>query len=984
MTPGTHRFRLFTIPAGVPFVDALAKGVLDDAGPAPEALAAYTILLPTRRAVRSLREAFLRLSDGRPLLLPRLQTLGDLDEDALTITGWEELAGPAGMLAPPAISGTRRQLLLTRLVQRFEGGTVSPEQAARLAAELARLLDEVQTERLDFDRLTGLVPDEYAHHWQETLKFLQIVTQQWPAILAEEGAIDPAARRNQLLATQAEMWRSQPPAGPVIAAGSTGSIPATADLLEVIAGLPHGQVILPGLDRDLDEAAHEALDPGHPQYGMMRLLDRLEVAVSDVAVWPVTLEGVSHPARARLINDVLLPADVTDRWRDLGAPPEEALIGLSRVDCPGPEEEARVIALMMRGVLENRGRTAALVTPDRQLARRVASELKRWGITIDDSAGEPLARTPPGAFLRLVADAVAERFAPIPVLALLKHPLAAGGETSAIFRAKVRDLEIAALRGPRPAPGLRGLRRILGKDDEHLKPWLDRLAAMADEMAALFDGPPVSPAKLLAAHVALAEALAADRDDDGPRRLWSGEAGEAAAEFVSDLAAAFDVLGDIRPADYPALVEALMEGRVVRPRFGIHPRLAIWGLLEARLQHADLMILGGLNEGTWPPEAAADPWMSRPMRRDFGLPAPERRIGLTAHDFVQAFVAPEVVMTRSTRVDGTPTVPSRWLVRLDTFLTGFNDRLPRLDQDPWLYWQSLLDQAEPVRAERPAPRPPVAARPRRLSVTQVETWMRDPYAVYARHVLGLKALDPIDAAPDAAEYGTLIHRALNDFTSAFPDGLPDDALDQLLSLGQRRFEYALAHPGVWAFWWPRFERIAAWFIEEERVRRAEVSAIASEAKGKLTVDGPAGPFELIAVADRIDRLTAGGLRIIDYKTGAVPSKLEVAAGYAPQLPLEAAIASTGGFEGVEVQPVVALDYWRLRGGVPAGEIAPAGGDAAALAADALKGLTALVSVFDREETAYEARPRPAQAPRYSDYEHLARIKEWSVVEEGGE
>ena len=640
--------------------------------------------------------------------------------------------------------------------------------------------------------------------------------------------------------------------------------------------------------------------------------------------------------------------------------------------------------MKLRNALETTGKTAALVTPDRRLARRVATELGRWGIEIDDSAGLPLAQTAPGSFLRLTAELVAYQFLPLDFLAVGKHPLAAGGVVPVAFRQLVRDLEVAVLRGPRPAAGIEGLLDLVPENRQDLQDMLETMKAMSAEFCQAMAKPQVSLQELLKTHVAFIEALAGSDDQSGLERVWVGDAGEAAGGFIAELMEVGDVLGDINGASYPALLDVLMTGRAVRPSFGSHPRLAIWGLLEARLQHADLVILGGLNEGTWPPDVGSDPWMSRPMRKDFGLPSPERRIGLTAHDFQQAFCAPEVVITRSSRVDGTPTVPSRWLMRLEKLLIGLGGAASDLllVESPWLYWQSLLDRPDgpPKPIEPPAPRPPVEARPRQLSVTQIETWMRDPYAVYARHILRLRALPPLDSAPDAANYGTLIHDSLDEFTRVYPDFLPGDALDKLIEIGAKQFESILKHPSVWAFWWPRFLRIASWFVDLEAERRQEIIAIHSEVLGELVVEGRAGPFKLIAKADRIDELKEGGLRIIDYKTGAPPSKKEVAAGFAPQLPLEAVIAEEGGFTGVAAKPVNHLDYWRLRGSNPAGEVSSAGGSPSDLAAEAKEGLEALVRLFDDVATPYEARPRPDAAPKYSDYEHLARVKEWSSSE----
>ncbi len=979
-----------TILPGVPFVDALAAGLTASFGDDPLALIRATVLLPTRRACRALGEAFLRQCGGAAMLLPRMMPMGDLEEEAPS-AGDESIVAEAVEL-PPAMPALRRRVLLSRLILRHGArpelgghGPVTPAQAARLADGLADFLDQVQIENLSFDGLKDLAPERFARHWQITLDFLTILTEHWPAILAEQGCVDPAARRNLVIEAQCNAWRDRPPTEAVIAAGSTGTVPATAKLLELVAGLPDGMVVLPGLDTTLTVDAAANLPPTHPQAGMARLVDRLGVAPADVAEWPSTGLAATSPARAGLINAALRPPAAEP------GPLSEAVVadataGVRLVACPGPQEEAGVIALAMRRALEVPERTAALVTPDRALARRVTAELRRWGVEIDDSAGTPLAHTPPGVFLRLAAAFAAERAAPVPLLSLFKHPLASGGMEPAAFRANVRRLERAALRGPRPAPGLAALRRLLGRAaPDELLSWFDALAEMARPFMDAVQRPAVAVADLVSAHVAFAEALSAGPDGDGSRRLWAGEAGDAAAGFIAQLNQAVGHFAPVAGADYAALFETLMDGEVVRPRYGLHPRLHIWGLLEARLQHADLVCLGGLNEGAWPPEAHADPWLSRPMRQVFGLPPPERRIGLTAHDFAQAFSAPDVLLTRAARVEGTPTVPSRWLLLIENVIdaAGMDGKAllaKQVDGDDWLGWQAALDRpgkVQPVAPPRPCP--PVAARPRGLSVTRVETWMRDPYEIYARYVLKLVPLDAIDSSPGAADRGTVVHKAIEDFMQAWPDALPDDIRAELLEVGRQAFgRQLLALPGVRAFWWPRFERIAAWFADQEPGYRATLTESRSEVVGKLEFQAPAGLFTLTAKADRIDRLTAGGLAIIDYKTGAIPRRGDIEGGLAPQLPLEAAIARAGGFEGIAAAEVMALAYWRLSGGDPPGETVAAGADIAALADAAQDGLDRLIARFDDAATPYLSRPDPHRAPRFPDYAHLARVQEWSV------
>jgi ATP-dependent helicase/nuclease subunit B len=1000
LTPETES-SLFTIPSERSFVDSLARGLLRESGGDPIRLADYAILLPTRRACRALTEAFLRQSDGAALILPRLTALGDTDEDELAL---DESAGLDLATLPPAVPELRRLMMLSDEILRWretEGAAVTagdppltPDQAVHLAAELARFLDQVETERLSFDGLEALVPEDLATHWQATLDFLRHFSQAWPARVAEAGYLEPVARRNLLLEHKAEQWRAHPPKGPVLAAGSTGSIPATADLLAAIAALPQGSVVLPGLDLDSDDENWAAIgdDPTHPQWAMAQLLDKLGVTRDAVAVWrDEGVDGHAVGERQRLIREAMRPATTTGHWQHLDSFAEAALDGISLVECANEAEETGVIALILRQVLETEAKTGALVTTDRRLARRVAAALRRWDIEIDDSAGRPLADTPPAAFMRLIAEMAAGGFGPVALLAFAKHPLAACGMAPQRFRSLARAFDRKVLRGPRPAPGIAGLREVLAQTDprvltaperESLAVWLDALEAALAPLTGFGAENDTAPlADFVDAHIAVSEALAGSDAEVGAARLWAGEDGEALAGFFAELRESASALPPVPVDEYPAILDALLGRKVVRPRYGRHPRLHIWGPLEARLQRAHCLIIGGLNEGSWPREPAPDPWLSRPMRVRFGLPLPEQRIGLSAHDFAQGLAAPEIVLTRARKLDGAPTVPTRWLSRLQSvlFAAGRVDGLPQ--PADWLDWHRATVRAGPRRAiEPPAPAPPVAARPRHLSVTQVEVWRRDPYSIYARHILRLRKLDPLEADPGAADRGILIHEALDRFLRDFPDDLPEDAEAELLRIGEDIFAAALARPAVGAFWWPRFRRIAGWFTGLEAERRATVAAIYSERRGELVIEAPAGPFKLTAIADRIDaRLPegAGGYELIDYKTGTVPRPSEVELGYAPQLPLEAAIAEAGGFEGVDARAVTALSYWRLTGGEPPGEIKPAASDIGGLAAAALAGLTRLVADFDDAERAYPAIPAPRYRPRYSDYDHLERVLEWA-------
>jgi ATP-dependent helicase/nuclease subunit B len=983
----TGKPAVYNIAAGIPFLHALAAGILEKTGDAPEALPKVSVLLPTRRACRSLSEAFLRLSDGKPLLLPKMTPLGDIDEDELAFADDDGFGGEIAFDIAPAISSLRRQLLLTHLILARKDSRTTPDQAARLAQELARLLDQVQTERISFDGLKKLVTSgELSGHWQQILKFLTILTDNWPAILASEGVLDPTQRRNQLLDAQAAAWRNNPPDGLVIAAGSTGSIPATAALLKVIARMPSGMLVLPGLDRYANRSVWEALEPTHPQYGLANLLKMLAVKRDDVTDWPSPVKAVSLPSRTHLISDALIPASLTDSWQNKPQPDEAALDGVTTIEADSERVEAGMIALTMRQVLETEGKTAALVTPNRALARRVTAELGRWHINIDDSAGRPLAETPAGVFLRLSARVLADDMAPVGLLALLKHPFAAAGMNPAAFRAQVRYLERTLLRGPRPRPNIEGLRAAITEVRPAKVRELNRFIDCLEGVFGRFNDKATPLKDLLKTHLDFAEALATSDEKVGASRLWAHDDGEELANFVAELSAAADTLDDVEPWQYPALFDALLKPRAHRPRYGRHPRLHIWGLLEARLQHTDVMILGSLNEGCWPPEAQVSPWMSRPMLEAFGLPQPERRLGLTAHDFTQAASGPQVIFSRAVRSDGSPTVPSRWLLRLQTLIKGtvLKDALrPRIETQQ-LFTAIDLPEHNFEPAE-PLPTPPLASRPREMSVSEIETWIRDPYSIYARRILGLKVLDPIDTDPGAAERGTVVHQALDRFIKLWPNDLPKNPIKELLEVGATVFDEQMTNAVVRAFWWPRFERIADWFIDNERQKRLlGQTPLRTETSAKMTFSTPGGNFILKARADRIDRLSSGGLAIIDYKTGSVPSKKQILSGLAPQLTLEAAMAAAGKFNGVSAEDVSELVYMQLSGGRKPGAESSVSKDVETLADNALLGLQKRVTDFDDKNTPYLSRPIPMFSSRFGDYDHLARVKEWMAGDEGEE
>jgi ATP-dependent helicase/nuclease subunit B len=971
---------LAIIPLHLSFLDTLARRWLDAHPHAPDR---GFILLPTRRAARSLATAFLNANAGRPMLLPRIVALGTIDEAPISLSGEFDL--------PPAVSAIQRNALLARMILKLppeRGGARSIDQAWMLAAELAKLLDEADRAELDLaTALQAASAVEHALHWQTTLQFMDIVTHALPEVLAAMGVMNPVARQVRLLGLQAQQWETTPPTEPVWAAGLTGAIPSVARLMRVVAGLERGLVILPGLDMAMSDHAWEAMDDSHPQAGLARLLADISARRGDVAVWD-GVQAVSEK-RVDLFCTALLPAQSLQAWRE---PMQPDIAGLYRLSSADQQEEAAAVAMVLRDAIQTPNRRAALVTPDRDLAARVSAELLRWGVVADDSAGEALAAAPPTVFLRLLARAATEEFAPVALLSLMKHPLAAAGLAPATCREAARSLELALFRGPKPQPGLTSLKRLAEHAPAAARDLVYRLEEQAAPLLRVMAGVAVSATDALAALIAAAEALASTETVPGAERLWAGAEGDALAVLLAEASEALAGLPDQRPRDLPALLDALLAGAILRSRRALrgrseteeHPRIFIWGLLEARLQSADLIVLGGLSEGVWPPTTDPGPWMSRPMRRYAGLPSPEVTVGQTAHDFVStACAAPVVVLSCPSRRDSAPTVPSRWLARIAALLQG---QKMALAEHPAARWVRLLDlpSQAPVPIAPPRPCPEVVLRPRRLSVTEIETLLKDPYAIYAKHVLRLRSLDPLEQSTDAADYGSLVHAGLHRFLSEVHEKLPPDARRRLREAMDAALLEADLRAALVAWWRPRLHRIAEWVVDEEILRRQNASPtrIASEATGDWLLPTQRG-FTLRGRADRLEFRDDGSIAVIDYKTGTPPTQASVDAGFSPQLPLEAAMVEAGAFGPDMHGQVGALIYWHLTGGAePGSSTILYKSDVVAIAratASASDSLVALLNAYDDPGTPYLAQPHPGQKPRFPQYAQLARVAEWDLA-----
>jgi ATP-dependent helicase/nuclease subunit B len=1039
--------RVFSVPLSVPFLRSVIAALIDgrlvegfEARKDPARLAEATLYLPTRRAVRVAHEVFLDELRSDAAVLPRIVPLGDIDEDELAFADEADaLGGAAPLDIPLRLGELERRLTLARLVAAWAKGDVlaplvvgGPASTLSLAADLARLIDDMVTRDVPWDALDKLVPDQLDQYWQHSLQFLQIARKTWPDYLAEIGRIEPAARRDLLIAAEARRL-SMHHAGPVIAAGSTGSMPATAKFLHAVAKLKNGAVVLPGLDTDLDEDAWKTIGgvktaqgafeihpaSNHPQFAMHALLRRFGLTRRDVEI----LLPPAPDGRDVLLSEAMRPSHATDHWHerlqqaDIAGRIAAGMTNLAVIEAPNPEMEALAIAIAMREA-RHLQKSAALVTPDRALARRVMAALTRWNLDFDDSGGEVLIETSAGIFARLTAEAVAGGLEPPTLLALLKHPLCRLGGAMGAFKSAIDALELALLRGTRPQPGTSGLateferfRDELGKlnrDEpsalhraeqrarlnndqlENIQALIARLRSALAPLESLGAQKPYDFAELAQRHRDVLIELS--RDENGIALGFEEQSGFALAAAFDDLLAEQRRSGlMLQLPDYPEVFQTAFADRAVRRPEKIGATLHIYGPLESRLMQADRVIIGGLIEGVWPPAPRMDPWLSRPMRHELGLDLPERRIGLSAHDFAQLLGGEEVILSHSAKAGGAPAVASRFLHRLEAVAGDESWNAATKKGEQYVRFAEALDRPEKVTpVAQPEPKPPRATRPQKLSVTAIEDWLRDPYTIYAKYILRLEALDPVDMPLSAADRGSAIHDAIGAFTKDFATKLPDDPVSALRQIGERCFAPLMARPEARALWWPRFQRIATWFAEWESARREHIDNIDAEIMGEITIPlDNERSFRLLARADRIERRRDGSYVILDYKTGQPPTGKQVRMGLSPQLTLEAAILREGGFPNIPGGASVGeLTYVRLSGNNPPGEEralelkirsndTPQPPDKAA--DYAREQLEVLIRKFENEDEPYRSLNLPMWSNRYGTYDDLARIKEWSAA-----
>lgn len=1029
MEPRRGGLNLYSISSDAPFLLSFARSFLQGQlfpdykldFSNPLALSCVEIYVPTKRAARSLSQIFLDLNPQKSCFLPRIIPFSDLEatQEQLSFVQKDILS------LPPKIEFLDRLLLLARLVrpwhkrlpdyarQLFSDSLIEvptcSSDAIHLGRMLSDLLDEVEREGADIEKIKAIIPEDLAGWWQITREFLEIILSHWDSILAERGVISKERWRQEILKKQISLWDKAPPKCPVIALGLKSEDKFTANFLKKIASLDLGAVILPGLDRYLSDSIWQDLDNkavltnfSHPQYVLKRLLSFFEVDRDTVIFLG---EGSKEKKeRERLLSMALWPVEATKDWNLVDKSfAETALQHVSLIEAPTENEEALAIALALREAIEDSSKTAALVTGDRILARRVAVQLARFGVIANSSVGEPLSETAPLNFVRLLLSAIFDDPDGLYFLSLMKHPYFHAGFSRSETRALVERFEFLFLREDFNKEQLslkfdikscvqffEGVKASweeerLQKEGELLSKiscLLRRIEVAIKPLMVFYGAEAASIDKLSIATVSVCEELA--KDMQGEHKLYEGEAGKAFVCFFQELILERSEF-TFSSQEWPSILSALLVDINITPEAYGHDRLYIWGRLEARLQTVDTVVIAGMNEGEMPKVQGSDPFMSRMMKQEISLKPPEYKIGIEAHDFSMLFGMDRVILSRSLRTGGEPTQKSRWLERLQILAGEENFAMIRKRGKKYLSYGHLLDESSLVSlAERPCPKPSVHIRPKHYSVTDLELLQNNPYAIYAKKILRLKPLSPIRREISKRALGIFFHALIARLGSVSWKGSEEALRKQFLQILEEEFSQLRLEPAVEILWYSRFYALGEDYIYWERAQASsekffEISSL------PLPI-GDSGAF-VKGRADRIQKNIDGTVDIIDFKTGALPSKTSVYNFEKLQLLLEAILLQEGAFL---IKPPVKLGklfYIHLgtRGSLEILDITEGKRKdgialtAEELAREAWERLEDLIKYYNNPQSGYISYRISRDSSSYENaYDHLSRVKEWEI------
>lgn len=938
---------IYSIPFSAPFLETIADYLLSRQS--TFSLSQWTIFLPTHRAGQALSDILFRKEKEKTFVLPRILSLGDLDPEEIVLSsqeGTEKLSFPR-----PIISAYRRKLLLASLISKFQytDHPISFDQALIWAESLLSFIDEMQTEGIDLKTLkdVSFTSGGHAEHLEKIQKFLTLLGENWDKILEDEYCIESIVWQRQLMKAQADFLEKQQKDAPLMIAGSMGTIDSTSHLIKVIAHLNNGVVILSGFQQDLST---EILSPHHPQFLLRRLLDKIEVS-------PLEVQKLDLNKKSSLFLEHIFDDQCKAEERVASC-----LENIQYVEASDEGEEARLVAIAIRKSLEEGKRKIVCISPNQKLLRRISTELRFWSLSVFREK-KPLIEEKTGSFLHLISLWFSEPFPAVSVASTFKHVFVSKKkETWLLFEKYV----LGRWGGTLSFDALDYFSgRRTGEIDVQKE---EEVKVFYQELKGFFQSFPHE--RSLGFYLDKMEKILQWllESDKKIEEIFLSEDPQTASEFQQ-------LWADLRKSsslmmEHPKQVSDIFFNLLSRHQAGNiraenNDIILFMSPAEARFIEADFTILVGLNEGTWPAEVRVDPFFSSSMRHHIGLPSVENKIGQSAHDFL-SFLCREgpILVTRSLKTGGSPSVPSRFLSHLTLFLNKHSVQFSSGENlKGWM--KSLTEVPRLKNLLPPAPIPPVSHRPKKLSITDIGVLLKDPYSIYAKHILKLVPLNGFASKDKARLFGLFAHHFLHRWHSHPEDFMRDAWVEKAKFL----FECYMGPIDQARLWWEKFLLLFDWVKGKKKLKNS-----LTEVKGEMILAQDASLFTIFGRADRIDWNENEAI-LIDYKTGAPPSLSDIKKGKAHQLALEALILLKNGFNGVPSQVALKeLQYW----GLLSGEIVSIKEeDLPAVVSQTRENLENLIESFQREDMPYLSYPKGVV--KGGPYDHLSRVQEWSTI-----
>jgi ATP-dependent helicase/nuclease subunit B len=935
--------------------------------------------MPNRRSANALRTVFLEEIESGSRILPSIEAIGDLDEKAIVLSGVDSDSLLEYLKSQKtSLEIGYRLLLLRETMLNYSHSSI--EQAMGLSKELDVFLRDIENYEIDFSKLDNLVGEDLAIHWQQILDFLKNFGTRWQDLLNKHNIASTYGNRVSSVRFYEKILKKVGLKNPLLMVGNFEPSESTLNLMKTLLKCDNAYLIFKGLENVMTAEECQSIDETHSHFLSEKTLEKL-------ALDKRSMVNLRYPEYKTIGNDSLqslyismLPPELTYRWQNNDKICE--LKHIQYIECREIHDELNLIMVYLLDHIAKNGLKNIALVANQELSQRLELLLSYWNIPFNNNYGKKFILHGVVRYLMLIVEVYNENYRANKLLSLLKNNFTRFGYDREKLLKNIQLFEEYILHNGVNRNGMESYRvNLRSVENEQTREDLTEFFDRIESYFAILDGKNLPLEKLVQNHLQLAEKLAGSVENDGADILWhSEESGEKVRElFYGELLLQSKYFGNSNIADYEYILNFLISERSYSDDYSLYPAVNITSVQEAQLINYDLVIIANLNDGANPMNTPPDPWMSRKMRIDLGLPPRETEIGKSYFNLIQLVAQKKVLLTRSRNVDGTPSIKSRFLQRLETMLhcnglgLATNEAIVRGFQKYHSFEYNLENNIYKV---RPQPKPPVNLRPRNLSATNIDLLNLNPYDIYVKKILALKKTNPLEKENIHARVGIILHSIFERYSRDY-EKYRRSGSGALALLVKDTLDHSFANDQLLTeLYYDRVLETTRYFIELDERSRKENYSITLEDWNECDL-GAGKNFFLSARIDRMEKLN-NSMRIIDYKTGTAPSKTDIICGWRLQLPVEALILSKSR-PGIDIE---SLQYWLVKQkNCKVTEINDGekmrGTNNIILIRELVKKteefVMKLVDLFDNEFTGYTATNRNSH---YSDFNHLSRLEEW--------